>query len=78
MRRHQVMNLGVLGVAVAVLALGGALAIAIPRSAVALPAYTASTGKSCGACHENPAGGGALTALGDAFAANGHKLPSGK
>jgi hypothetical protein len=43
-----------------------------------LPAYAASTGKACGACHVNPAGGGPRNAFGDAFAANGHKLPAKK
>jgi mono/diheme cytochrome c family protein len=55
--------------------LGGALTIAAPKAADALPAYAASTGKACGACHQNPAGGGARNAFGDAFAANGHKMP---
>jgi mono/diheme cytochrome c family protein len=73
------MNLKVLGAAVAALAVGGVLAIvAAPKPAAALPAYAASTGKACGACHTNPAGGGARTAFGEAFAANGHKLPGKK
>jgi mono/diheme cytochrome c family protein len=73
------MNLKVLGAAVAALAVGGVLAIvAAPKPAAALPAYAASTGKACGACHTNPAGGGPRTALGEAFAANGHKLPGKK
>jgi hypothetical protein len=72
------MTLKVLAAVVAVLAVGGALTMAAPKSAHALPAYAASTGKACGACHQNPAGGGARTALGDAFAANGHKLPAKK
>lgn len=68
------MNLKVLG-AVAALAVGGVLVIvAAPKPAAALPAYAASTGKACGACHVNPAGGGPRNAFGDAFAANGHKL----
>jgi hypothetical protein len=54
------------------------LTIAAPKRAVALPAYAASTGKACGACHQNPVGGGARTPFGDAFAANGHKLPAKK
>ena len=66
------------GAAVAALAAGGALTIAVPKSAAALPAYAASTGKACGACHQNPAGGGARTGFGDAFAANGHKVPAKK
>ena len=59
-------------------AVGGALTIAVPKHAAALPAYASSTGKACGACHTNPAGGGARTAYGDAFAANGHKPPGKK
>jgi mono/diheme cytochrome c family protein len=72
------MNFKVLGAAVAVLAVGGALTIVAPKSATALPAYAASTGKACGACHTNPAGGGPRNAYGEAFAANGHKLPGKK
>jgi mono/diheme cytochrome c family protein len=72
------MTLKVLGAVVAALAIGGALTIAAPQSAHATPAYAAATGKSCGACHQNPAGGGARTAYGEAFAANGHKLPAKK
>ena len=72
------MNLRILGAAIAVLAVGGELTIAAPKSATALPAYAASTGKACGACHTNPAGGGPRNAYGDAFAANGHKLPGKK
>ena len=72
------MNFKVLGAVVAVLAVGGVLTISVPKPAAALPAYAASTGKACGACHTNPAGGGPRTALGEAFAANGHKLPGKK
>jgi len=71
------MNTKILGAVVAVLAMGGAL-IAAPRPAAALPAYAAATGKACGACHVNPAGGGPRNAFGEAFAANGHKLPAKK
>jgi mono/diheme cytochrome c family protein len=72
------MNFKVLGGVVAVAVIGGALMVAVPKSAEALPAYAAQTGKACGACHQNKAGGGPRTALGDAFAANGHKLPGKK
>lgn len=72
------MNLKVLGAVVAALAVGGALTLATPKPAAALPAYAAATGKACGACHTNPAGGGARNAFGEAFAANGHKLPGKK
>jgi hypothetical protein len=52
-------------------------AFATPRSADALPAYAQQTGLACGRCHVNPAGGGTRTAFGNAFLANGHKVPSG-
>ena len=45
-----------------------------PRPATATPAYAAQTKLACGACHANPAGGGALTDRGKKFQANGHKL----
>ena len=72
------MNLRFLGIAAAAFAVSGVLMIAAPKHASALPAYAASTGKACGACHQNPAGSGPRTALGEAFAANGHKLPAKK
>ena len=72
------MNFKVLGAVAAAAVIGGALMVAVPKSAEALPAYAASTGKACGACHTNPAGGGPRNAFGEAFAANGHKLPGKK
>ncbi|TAK36599.1 MAG: DUF11 domain-containing protein [Chloroflexota bacterium] len=39
------------------------------KSSLALPDYATKTGQSCGTCHVNPAGGGTLTAQGQAFAA---------
>ncbi len=72
------MNLKILGAAVAALTVCGALMIVAPKPAAALPAYAAATGKPCGACHVNPAGGGPRNAYGEAFAANGHKLPGKK
>jgi len=45
-----------------------------PRPAAATPAYAGQTKLGCGACHANPAGGGALTSKGKKFQANGHKL----
>jgi hypothetical protein len=62
--------------AVAASVLGLAVFVA-PQPAGALASYTQQTGLSCGRCHTNPAGGGALTGFGSAFAANGHKVPSG-
>lgn len=72
------MNFKILGAVAAAAIMGGAMMIAAPQSANALPAYAAQTGKACGACHQNPAGGGARNAFGEAFAANGHKLPAKK
>ena len=72
------MQFRILATIVAALAVGGAVAIAVPKPATALPAYAAQTGKACGACHQNPAGGGPRNAFGEAFAANGHKLPKKK
>lgn len=47
-----------------------------PQPANATAAYASQTGLSCGRCHVNAAGGGARTAFGNAFAANGHKVPA--
>ncbi len=59
-------------------ALVGAIAIAItPVQAHARPIYARETGLPCSRCHIDPAGGGARTAFGKAFAANGHRLPGG-
>ena len=66
-----------------VLALGGAVAVGaviggaslLPQPASATPAYASQTGQACGRCHVSKSGGGALTAFGKSFAANGHKLP---
>lgn len=72
-------GLVVSGAAVAGLFLLMAVTLSITsRPAVALPAYAQQTGLACGRCHVNAAGGGARTKFGDAFAANGHKLPGGK
>lgn len=46
-----------------------------PQPADALPAYVQQTKLAYGRCHVSAAGGGALTAFGKAFAANGHKVP---
>jgi hypothetical protein len=44
------------------------------RPANATPAYAGATGKACGYCHVNPAGGGKLKPAGEKFKANGNKL----
>lgn len=63
----------VCGFAAAIL-IAGAMSLTITQKANALPAYAQATGKACGYCHQNPAGGGALKPAGEKFKANGHKL----
>lgn len=57
---------GAAGIGAAMLLVGAAVSVA-PRTAAALPAYAQQTGKACGACHTNAAGGGALTKAGQDF-----------
>ena len=63
----------VCGIAAAML-IAGAISLTIIPPASAMPAYAQATGKACGYCHQNPAGGGALKPAGEKFKANGHKL----
>jgi hypothetical protein len=42
----------------------------IASPAAANPGFAAETGKPCGACHANPAGGGKLTGAGEKFKAS--------
>jgi hypothetical protein len=65
------------GIGAAIL-VGSLVSLVASRPAQATAAYAAQTGLPCGRCHVNPAGGGANTAFGKAFAANGHKVPSKK
>ena len=62
------------GAAAAVL-IAGAMSVTISQPANAKPEFAAQTGKPCGQCHQNPAGGGALKPFGEKFKANGFKLP---
>ena len=50
------------------------LSVTNSRPANATPAFAGSTGKACGFCHQNPAGGGGLKPAGKKFKANGNKL----
>ena len=50
------------------------MSLTVSQPANAMPAYAQQTGKACGFCHQNPAGGGALKPAGEKFKANGHKL----
>jgi hypothetical protein len=62
------------GTAAAVM-IAGLASLFIFQPAAATAKFAADTGKSCGDCHTDPKGGGALTALGEKFKANGNKLP---
>ena len=53
---------------------GALITFVAPTSASAKPEFAAQTGKPCGTCHQNPAGGGALKPFGEKFKANGNKL----
>jgi len=59
---------------VAAAVLGGGMMILLAPAATAKPEFAAQTGKACGACHQNPGGGGKLTSYGAAFKANGFKV----
>jgi mono/diheme cytochrome c family protein len=50
------------------------LSVAASQPASATPQYAQQTGKACGQCHQNPAGGGKLKPFGEKFKANGYKL----
>jgi hypothetical protein len=50
------------------------LSVTVSRPANATPAFAGATGKPCGFCHQNPAGGGGLKPAGAKFKANGNKL----
>jgi hypothetical protein len=62
------------GTAVVVM-IASVTALFIFQPAAATSKFASDTGKSCGDCHTNPKGGGALTAFGEKFKANGNKLP---
>ncbi len=66
---------GIAGCAVATLLFAATILVVAPREAAATAAYAQQTGLPCGQCHVNPAGAGKLTAFGEKFQANGHKLP---
>jgi hypothetical protein len=56
--------------------LGAALvSLVLVQPAAATVQFAKDTGKACGDCHTNAAGGGPLTPFGEKFKANGNKLP---
>ena len=65
MRRAILISSGFLAVATVVIATEVAV---VPRRAQATVAYARQTGRPCGSCHVNRAGGGRLTEDGAAFA----------
>jgi len=48
--------------------------IATAPTAKATAQYAKQTGKACGYCHANPAGGGKLKSAGKNFQKKGHKM----
>jgi hypothetical protein len=60
--------------AAAAILVAGTMLMIGSQSASAKPEFAAQTGKPCGFCHQNPAGGGALKPTGEKFKANGFKL----
>jgi hypothetical protein len=63
---------GTAAVTVAILIAGTTILVA-PRQAQAKPEFAAQTGKPCGACHQNPSGGGKLKPEGEKFKQRGNK-----
>lgn len=55
--------------------IAGVASLLVSQPAAATAQFAKETGKSCGDCHTNAQGGGALTPFGEAFKANGNKLP---
>jgi hypothetical protein len=51
------------------------MSVTLSQPANATPAFATATGKPCGQCHVNPAGGGKLKPFGEKFKENGNKLP---
>ena len=59
----------------ALILIAGTACLIISRPAEATAQFATETGKACGQCHESATGGGKLTSFGEAFKANGKKLP---
>jgi mono/diheme cytochrome c family protein len=62
--------------AILVAGIGTVTSLVAIRPAAATTQFATQTGKSCGDCHTNAKGGGALTPLGEKFKANGNKMPN--
>ena len=59
----------------AVILIAATTSLIASRPANATPTFATQTGKACGECHVSATGGGKLTPFGEAFKANGNKLP---
>jgi hypothetical protein len=59
----------------AAMVITGAAILITGQPATATGTFTTQTGKPCAACHQNPGTDMKLTPLGQAFVANGYKLP---
>jgi hypothetical protein len=59
----------------AALVIAGATSLVVSRPAAATAQFATETKLSCGTCHVNPQGSGALTPVGEKFKANGNKMP---
>jgi len=67
-------TVGIVCGAAAAILIAGTMSVIVSQPTNATPAFAASSGKPCGFCHQNPAGGGALKPAGEKFKANGNKL----
>jgi hypothetical protein len=67
-------RLGLIAAASATILIAGTMIAVAPQQAKATPEFAGKTGKPCGFCHQNPAGGGKLKPAGEKFKASGNKL----
>jgi mono/diheme cytochrome c family protein len=74
MKETRLFAVAIAAAAAVIISAAGALVFSRPAAATAQ--FAKETGKSCGDCHTDPKGGGALTPLGTKFKANGNKMPA--
>jgi hypothetical protein len=73
MKAHARGNFVLVGGMVVAGLIAATVLVTVSRPASATPQFATQTGKACGACHQNPAGGGALKPAGQKFKDNGNK-----
>ena len=78
MKVHARKAVALVGGTAAAILIAAVISVTVSQTANAKPEFAAQTGKPCGTCHVNPAGGGKNTAFGLKFKANGYKLPKSK